>query len=263
MNWQRIALADLVGHGTVDNSGDQIMSGGNESDEYSSEEESNYDEEDHAIPAHICCDASHLIVPDAPNCSPDFKIQEYCAKIREHRRMKTIHPSFYLPHVGLLKKKTKPGTPDSLYNKVAADISKFFSPTGSTNTKRSTYHDFPSRKTLKTWVETMVHPPEYVSAGLSRPSKKKLTLSSGQMVFVTTNNLAYQLALIFTDDTLMQPQNFLFPNKDDPFQLPDYKNIKLGDINTGIFHEQSSKRLCKQGSGFSSCHLCHSSTEPL
>jgi len=77
------------------------MSGGNESDEYSSEEESNYDEEDHAIPAHICCDASHLIVPDAPNCSPDFKIQEYCAKIREHRRMKTIHPSFYLPHVGL------------------------------------------------------------------------------------------------------------------------------------------------------------------
>ena len=246
-DFDELTLTDKV---AVDNNGDEIMSASEESDEGSSvDEELEYDEEDHEVPDHIYCEASHLNVLCAPNCSPDRKIQEYCKTIREHKRLKGIHPAFYLPYVGLLKKMTKPGTPDSLYNEVAADISKFFSPTVSTNIERSNYCDFPSRTTLKSWVESMVHPPEYVSAGLSRPTKTKLTLPSGQTVFVTTNNLAYQLALIFTDDTLMQPENFLFPNKDDPFQLPDYDNIKLGDINTGTFHEQSSKKLCKPGSG--------------
>jgi hypothetical protein len=184
-----------VAHTTVDNNSDEIMSASEESDVCSSvDEELEYDEEDHEIPDHICCKASHLNVLCAPNCSPDFKIQEYCNKIREHKRLKGIHPAFYLPYVGLLKKMTKPGTPDSLYNEVAADISKFFSPTGSTNIDRAMYPDFPSsRTTLKSWVESMVHPPEYVSAGLSRPTKTKLTLPHGQTVFVTTNNLAYQL----------------------------------------------------------------------
>ena len=148
-DFDELTLMDEVARTTVNNNVDEIMSAAEESDEGSSvDEELEYDEEEHEIPDHICCEASHLNVLCAPNCSPHFQIQEYCNTIREHKRLKGIHPAFYLPYVGLLKKMTKPGTPDSLYNEVAADISKFFSPTGSTNIDRAMYPDFPSRTTL-------------------------------------------------------------------------------------------------------------------
>jgi hypothetical protein len=148
-DFDELTLTDEVAHTTVDNNRDEIMSASEESDVGSSfDEELDYDEEDHEVPDHICCEASHLNDFCAPNCSPDLKIQEYCKTILEHKRLKGIYPAFYLPYVGLLKKMTKPGTPDSLYNEVAADISKFFSPTGSTNIDRAMYPDFPSRTTL-------------------------------------------------------------------------------------------------------------------
>ena len=45
----------------------------------------------------------------------------------------------------------------------------------------------------------------------------------------------------------MKPETFVFPNGLNPFELPDY-NGQLGEINSGLFHEYTSKLLCSEGS---------------
>jgi len=90
-DFDELTLMDEVARTTVNNNVDEIMSAAEESDEGSSvDEELEYDEEEHEIPDHICCEASHLNVLCAPNCSPHFQIQEYCNTIREHKRLKML-----------------------------------------------------------------------------------------------------------------------------------------------------------------------------
>ena len=92
----------------------------------------------------------------------------------------------------------------------------------------------------------IVHPPEFIE--LAKPRKREVRLNDGRIVIVTTFDLCYSLALLFSDETLYRPQNFIFPNKSDPFEEPDYENIDLGDINTGLFFKQTVKILnqCKE-----------------
>ena len=57
---------------------------------------------------------------------------------------------------------------------------------------------------------------------MSRRRKEKLVLPSGRIVMLTLFDIRYQLALLFSDSSLMMPENFVFPDGLNPFELPDY-----------------------------------------
>ena len=82
---------------------------------------------------------------------------------------------------------------------------------------------------------------------MSRRRKEKLVLPSGRIVMLTLFDIRYQLALLFSDSSLMMPENVVFPDGLNPFELPDYDG-PLGEINSGLFHEYTSKLLCPAGS---------------
>ena len=94
-----------------------------------------------------------------------------------------------------------------------------------------------------TWINNIVHPPELKH--LARPYKKNIELPSKRRVSVTVNNLCYQLALLFADETLMSSDNLIFPDPTNPLEPPDYDNTPLGDINTGDYHKIVSQKECR------------------
>ena len=172
------------------------------------------------------------------NESPiDFSVLEYVKKIRSHRRTKAIKTD-YLPYLSILKKATRSGVPDNLYDDIARDIHKHF------NSNSSKLHH-PSRQVLTKYLSDFVHPKSLQH--MSRPRKEKLVLPSGRTVILTLFDIRYQLALLFSDSSLMKPENFVFPDGLNPFELPDYDG-PLGEINSGLFHEYTSKLLCPEGS---------------
>lgn len=182
------------------------------------------------IPPGIC---GHVT-----NDSPiDFCVLEYVTKIRSHRRTKVVKAD-YLAYLSILKKATRSGVPDNLYDDIARDIHKHFS-----SNRKNLHH--PSRQVLTNYLSDFVHPKSLQH--MSRPKKEKLVLPSGRSVFLTLFDIRYQLALLFSDSSLMKPDNFVFPNGLNPFQLPDYDG-PLGEINSGLLHKYTSKLLCPEGS---------------
>ena len=188
------------------------------------------------IPPYVC---GH----DTNASSPDPRINDYVKKIRSHRRTKAIR-SEYLPYLSIMKKATRPGVPEKLFNDIAKDVHHHFNPKARSADATLNH---PSRKILTDYVSDVVHPPEL--KGLSSPKRERVVLPSGRQVFITLFDIRYQLALLFSDPILMKPENFVFPDGLNPFLLPDYKNGRLGEINMGLFHELTSKLLCPEGSG--------------
>ena len=142
-----------------------------------------------------------------------------------------------------MKKATRPGVPEILFNDIAKDVHHHFNPKAG---RADATLNHPSRKILTNYVSEVVHPPEL--RGLASSKRERLVLPSGRHVFIILFDIRYQLALLFSDPILMKPENFVFPDGLNPFLLPDYKNGTLGEINMALFHEFTSKLLCPEGS---------------
>jgi len=138
-------------------------------------------------------------------------IESYISQILKHYRSSIIGGSAHLPYIEVFKTLSEPGIPHNVYNKVADSIGQnFYSETRSQSERlhrASSSSKFPGRKTLTTWIKTKVHPPELLDK--SNPTQNKITLPTRQTVVVTTNNIQYQLAMIFSDQNMMDPENFL------------------------------------------------------
>lgn len=153
-----------------------------------------------------------------------------------------------LSYLRLLRVLTKPGLPDSLYDDVAKILTCDWSLKNhcdnvsyTNNSKR-----VPTRRTVMKWVAETVHGgTKSHHYPKSMPQQNHLALPSGKNVIVTTNHLQYQLALLFADETLMIPENFVFPNRADPSELPDFETCGLGELNTGVFYKRTSESLSK------------------
>ena len=172
------------------------------------------------------------------NESPiDFSVLEYVKKIQSHRRTKAVKTD-YLPYLSVFKKASRSGVPDILYDNIARDIHKHFD-----SNSRKLHH--PLRQVLTKYLRDFVHPKSLHHT--SRLRKEKLVLPSGRTVILTLFDIRYLLALLFSDSSLMKPENFVFPDGLNPFELPDYDG-QLGEINLGLFHEYTSKLLCPEGS---------------
>ncbi len=142
------------------------------------------------------------------------KICSYVDKISSHRRTTTLIPFSNMAYLDTFNILSEPGIPHNVYNKIASSIGSNFitkvedkSEAFLTSSQRS---KFPGRAAITNWVEGKVHPEKLVH--LSRPKKTKRKLPTDQFVVITTNDIEYQLALIFSDSSLMQPDNFIFPN---------------------------------------------------
>ena len=51
--------------------------------------------------------------------------------------------------------------------------------------------------------------------------------------------------MLFADDNLMAPQNFVFPDKQEPTVLPSFDTCWLGENNTGLFYQDTAFALKK------------------
>jgi hypothetical protein len=173
--------------------------------------------------------------------SPDNRIRTYIQEIRKHRKNVGINTE-WIPYITLLKKLTKPGCPDLLYNEVAKEVERHWI---LAHGEKGRYEKSPSRHILTQWLFNTVHPKKYHD--LARPQRKTIQLKSGRQVIVTYFDIHYQIALIFSDESIVLPENFIFPDINNPLELPDYDNIPLGDLNTGMFHEMTSKMLNTDG----------------
>jgi len=147
--------------------------------------------------------------------------------------------ALYLPYASLLKLTTRPGVPDKMYDEIAKHISLHWSLKEDFNTGGGAP---PSRKTLTKWIDSKVHGSEKHIKD-SKPFQENLQLPSGRSVILTKNNLVYQLALMFSDDDLMRPENLIFPDPHNPEKIPDFNTMPLGDVNTGIFYQETSNAL--------------------
>jgi len=152
-----------------------------------------------------------------------------------------------LSYLRLLRVLTKPGLPESLYDDVAKILTCDWSlknhcdNVSYTNNKR-----VPTRRTVMKWVAETVHGgTKSHHYPKSMPQQNNLALPSGKNVIITTNDFEYQLALLFADEALMIPDNFIFPNPSDPSELPDFETCGLGELNTGVFYKRTSESLSK------------------
>ncbi len=175
------------------------------------------------------------------------RIHKYVNKISSHQRTITMIPANNLAFLDCFNVLSEPGIPHNVYNRVASSIgrnfiSKFESKSEALQIS-SNLNDFPGRAAITKWVETRVHPQELVH--LSKPRKNRWKLPTGQNVLITTNDLEYQLASIFSDSFLMQPDNFIFPNGSDPCTSPAWplRNRTFSEVNTGLFYEKLTDEI--------------------
>ena len=200
-----------------------------------SDEETDYEDgsKPSLIPPHVCGG-------DGNDSEPDRLIQTYMREIRKHRARVGLEQD-YIPYAILLHKLTRPGIPENLYDNLMKDISSNWK----LKERTVNFPKNPTRIVMKKWLMDVVHPKEYHR--LAMPKKVVCNLRDGRSVPMTVFDLRYQIALLLSDVTLYQPKNFIFPNKNDPFEEPDYDNTPLGDINTGLFHQITYEmlRTCK------------------
>ena len=156
----------------------------------------------------------------------------------------------WLSYLSLLKLLTRPGVPATVYDDLAKVLTREWTLDIDVEQMNATSvapkRKVPIRRTVMKWVAGIVHGAkngEYRK--LSTPLQENLSLPSGRNVVVTKNNLNYQLALLFADESLMIPDHFIFPNKLDPSELPDFDHCPLGELNTGTFYKRTTESLHK------------------
>ena len=170
-------------------------------------------------------------------------IRRYVSMIKNHRRTVNITCSEHLNYIEVLVEMNRSNAPQSLFDTVAKIIHKNFD--------KESEASPPTRESILSWVEKKVHPEELIH--LSLPRTTALTdCPSGRKVSITHFDYEYQLALLLSNEEIMNPSNLLFPNRDDPFELPPprwstrrYKFRVLSPKN------DSSKMYQKKRSSFS------------
>ena len=114
-----------------------------------------------------------------------------------------------------------------MYKKIVNHVSNLWY-LNTNNRNSSACYSKPSRTVVSNWIADIVHG-KYQFLKASRPFQEHLQLPSGSKVILTKNNIKYQLAILFADNNLTVPQNFVFPDKHDPTVLPTFDNCQLGE----------------------------------
>ena len=165
----------------------------------------------------------------------NHNIRRYVRLIKEHRRKVSLTPLDHMKYLEILVEMNQSNAPASLFDKVAKLIFANF--------EQSDQDAAPTKETLLSWIEKKVHPPELIH--LSKAHKSVLgDCPSGRSVSITHFDYEYQLALLLSNEEIMKPENLLFPNLDDPFELTPVDG-PLEDVNSGFFHHKMVRFLCK------------------
>ena len=163
------------------------------------------------------------------------KVRSYVRQIKRHRRNVSLTPLEHMKYLEILVEMNRSNAPASLFDKIGKLIFTNFGP--------SDEDSAPTKEKLMTWIEKKVHPPELIH--LSKPKKTVLSdCPSGRSVAITHFDYEYQLALLLSNEEIMNPENLLFPNKDDPFELTP-EDGPLEDVNSGFFHHKMTRAICK------------------
>ena len=152
----------------------------------------------------------------------DCTIHSMVKQINERRELSTIVPQDYIVYTSLLKLTTRPGVPVTMYNKIVNHVSNLWY-LNTNNRNSSACYSKPSRTVVLNWIADIVHDKDQFLKA-SRPFQEHIQLPSGRKVILTKNNIKYQLAMLFADENLMVPQNFVLPDKHDPTVLPTFDN---------------------------------------
>ena len=161
-------------------------------------------------------------------------VRRYVSLIKDHRRRVNITCSEHMNYIEILVEMNRSNAPQSLFDTVARLIHKNFD--------KEEVTPPPTRESILSWVEKQVHPEEL--RHLSLPKTTALNdCPSGRKVSITHFNYEYQLALLLSNEEIMNPDNLLFPNKDDPYELLP-QDGPLEDINSGYFHQKMTRARC-------------------
>ena len=163
-------------------------------------------------------------------------ISRYVKSIKRHRETVSLTPIEHMKYLEILVEMNRSNAPQSLFNSVSKLIFHNFG--GS----MSDFDTAPTRETLFAWIAKKVHPPDLIH--LSKAQKTVLVCPSGRSVAITHFDYEYQLALLLSNEEVMNPDNLLFPNFDDPFELPPADG-PLEDVNSGFFHQKMTRAHCK------------------
>ena len=167
--------------------------------------------------------------------SVDTTIQSMVDQIKEHRKCNSLSSSNHMKYFEILIEMNRANAPQSLFDSVASLIHDKFDDNGDNRPP-------PTRHKMMTWIKRQVHPKSLMH--LSEPKSKFLRLPSGRCVTITYFDYRYQLALLLSNDEIMDPANLLFPNLDDIFELPHH-DCPLDDVNSGFFHQKMTRAACK------------------
>ena len=165
----------------------------------------------------------------------DTSIKGMIESIKEHRKCLSLSSSVHMKYLEILIEMNRSNAPQSLFDSVAQLIHHNFDSKGDNTTA-------PTRQKMITWIERQVHPQSLKN--LSKPKSKFLHLPSGRSVTITYFDYRYQLALLLSNEEIMDAANLLFPNLDDIFELPA-EDCPLNDVNSGYFHQKMTRALCK------------------
>ena len=165
----------------------------------------------------------------------DTSIKGMIESIKEHRKCLSLSSSVHMKYLEILIEMNRSNAPQSLFDSVAQLIHHNFDSKGDNTTA-------PTRQKMITWIERQVHPQSLKH--LSKPKSKFLHLPSGRSVTITYFDYRYQLALLLSNEEIMDAANLLFPNLDDIFELPA-EDCPLNDVNSGYFHQKMTRALCK------------------
>lgn len=167
--------------------------------------------------------------------SVDTTIQYMVDEIKEHRKCNSLSSSSHMKYFEILVEMNRSNAPQSLFDSVACLIHEKFDDRGDNRPP-------PTRQKMITWIEKQVHPKSLCH--LSKPKSKFLRLPSGRSVTITYFDYRYQLALLLSNDEIMDAANLLFPNLADIFELPLH-DCPLDDVNSGFFHQKMTRAACR------------------
>ena len=167
--------------------------------------------------------------------SVDTTIQYMVDEIKEHRKCNSLSSSTHMKYFEILVEMNRSNAPQSLFDSVASLIHEKFDDRGDNRPP-------PTRQKMISWIEKQVHPKSLMH--LSKPKSKFLRLPSGRSVTITYFDYRYQLALLLSNDEIMDAANLLFPNLEDIFELPLH-DCPLDDVNSGFFHQKMTRAACR------------------
>ena len=136
----------------------------------------------------------------------DCTIQSMTKNIHERIALSAIVPQDYLAYMSLLKLTTRPGVPDTMYNKIFNHVSNLWY-LNTNNRNSSACYSKPSRTVLPNWIADIVYGKDQFLK-VSWNFQEHLQLPSGRKVILKKNNIKYQLTMLFNDKNLMVPQFF-------------------------------------------------------